>query len=593
MKTAFNYLIQDEYQELQANAEAAIDLFTLAESAEDDLLAELIPFEEYLIARLTRAETDIIIEEYLNRAIQNLYHRITFANSSDTIFTELKESGAAIVEYDHVFLPPDDGQLQTATSDTPNEYKVKTEPRLLMAITALKSLGIYGDDLIIRIGKVDNDMMRKHPYIVLEIPRINKQIILCEQIGNRTFVSHEILDPKHFEILKKSLLRSLDCVTDFVGGKEWSKSLLDHLSDDSDTFKDSKKIPKLVFKEAARKSKPIQLSEAIIKQAAIEWANEHDGKFPTQQSGGITSGILKGENWHSIRQALRAGLRGLPKDTYTGLPDFLEIHGLKVSLFSQSKNLTEDMILEAVKEWAIEHDGKYPNINSGENTSGILKGDSWKYISMALRHGSRGLPKDTYKGLADFLEIHGLKVSLFSQSKNLTEDIILKAVKEWAIEHDGKFPTRDFGEITSGILKGENWKNISMALRAGLRGLPKDTYTGLADFLEIHGMKISLFSQSKNLTEDMILDAMKEWANDHDGKFPTQQSSGITSGILKGETWKNISGCLRLGLRGLPKDTYKGLGDFKTQHNLVDFTEEYQPLLAIGNFIRSLGTPTP
>jgi hypothetical protein len=91
----------------------------------------------------------------------------------------------------------------------------------------------------------------------------------------------------------------------------------------------------------------------------------------------------------------------------------------------------------------------------------------------------------------------------------------------------------------------------------------------------------------------MILEAVKEWAIEHDGKYPNINSGENTSGILKGDSWINISAALRLGSRGLPKDTYKGLGDFKTQHNLVDFTEEYQPLLAIGNFIRSLGTPTP
>jgi hypothetical protein len=206
--------VDPDYQRLLDDAEAAIDLFTLAEKAEDDLLDALIPLDAYLKSRgMDRS----IVHTYLTRAVQNLYHRIESANSIETVLTELRNSGAVVIDTAHVYLPPDHGRMMNATSDTPRNYEVKTEPRLAWALAALKTLRIYGDDLIVRVGRVDADMMREHPYIVLEIPRIGKQIILCEQVGNRTFVSHEILDPQHFEVLKKPLLRGLSCVTDFVG----------------------------------------------------------------------------------------------------------------------------------------------------------------------------------------------------------------------------------------------------------------------------------------------------------------------------------------------------------------------------------------
>ena len=578
------------YQRLLDDAEAAIELFTLAEQAEDDLVEALIPLDEYLIAQgMDRA----IVEEYLIRAAQNLYHRIESANSIDTVLTELKNSGAVVIDAEHVYLPPDHGRLNNATSDTPRNYEVKTEPRLAWALAALKTLGIYGDDLIVRVGRVDKDMMREHPYIVLEIPRINKQIILCEQVGNRTFVAHEILDPQHFEKLKKSLLRGLSCVTDFVSGNDWGKTLLSHVTGDAEDFVAGAKVKNLAFKEAARKPKPIKLTQDIIVQAAKEWAAGHDGKFPVQKSGLIETGVLAGRTWSAVCAALRGGrVEGLPIGTCKGLADFLEMKGLKVAKNSKTKKLTQDMIVKAAKEWAAAHDGKFPVQQSGHITEGVLAGRTWQAVNNALYRGYvEGLPKGMYKGLADLLELKGLKISLRSETKKLTQEIIIQAAKEWAATHDGKFPVQQSGLIKHGILAGRKWSAISDALRGGrVEGFPKGTCKGLADFFELKGLQISFRSDTKKLTQDRITQGLLEWADSHEGVLPrNRELETIQDGILVGRTWIAISTALRGGyVEGLSKGSCKGLRDFKTQFVVAGKYEAYKAVKAFVGFVQNL-----
>jgi hypothetical protein len=125
--------------------------------------------------------------------------------------------------------------------------------------------------------------------------------------------------------------------------------------------------------------------------------------------------------------------------------------------------LTVPLILE----WADAHQartGTWPRKTSASVKVGYL-GDNWLKIDNALKLGQRGLKGGST--LAHLLvEARRLQPAL---SAPLAEETVLA----WAARHyaeTGRWPTEESSAVPGE--KGENLKNIGMALRQGLRGLP-------------------------------------------------------------------------------------------------------------------------
>src|SRR5690606_21285793 len=98
-----------------------------------------------------------------------------------------------IKDSEKVFVQTDKGSLNDPLALKRNEYQIRTEPRLAALITHLRNNGINGqsiyiDDLVITKGAVHKDMMRQHPYAIVQIPRLDAEIAVCDQIGETTFV---------------------------------------------------------------------------------------------------------------------------------------------------------------------------------------------------------------------------------------------------------------------------------------------------------------------------------------------------------------------------------------------------------------------
>jgi hypothetical protein len=123
----------------------------------------------------------------------------------------------------------------------------------------------------------------------------------------------------------------------------------------------------------------------------------------------------------------------------------------------------------------------------------------------------------------------------------------VREILQWADayrELTGQWPRVNSGEIPG--THGENWRDVNLALRQGLRTLPKGP--SLAQ----------LFAKERGARDPANLPALSieqilQWADAHHqttGAWPTAKSGKIPESY--GETWATVSDALRAGKRGLP-----------------------------------------
>jgi predicted membrane channel-forming protein YqfA (hemolysin III family) len=87
-----------------------------------------------------------------------------------------------------VLVPPKAEEMHTG--DGNGDWKEpEFEQRIESLISALQQSDIYTDDLIITRGTVEDTMMRQESYYLIEIPKIGREVLMCNQVGEATFVS--------------------------------------------------------------------------------------------------------------------------------------------------------------------------------------------------------------------------------------------------------------------------------------------------------------------------------------------------------------------------------------------------------------------
>ena len=134
---------------------------------------------------------------------------------------------------DDVLLPP--GAQPVTLGDGVSEWKEPLfEPRTERLIEALHANGIYTDDLIVTTGNVTDSMMRKASYSLIEIPRIGKEVLVCDQVGEATFVSSKHIGLPAYLSTEKEDLLGLPGVTRIVsrGLGKWEADVIAELLKD-------------------------------------------------------------------------------------------------------------------------------------------------------------------------------------------------------------------------------------------------------------------------------------------------------------------------------------------------------------------------
>lgn len=310
------------------HAAKAADSYDGSSSAADALLTPLTEIDTFVMAHNDGQSSLDLEKEFakevgiahpksvwdiIDDALASAYQKMRGANSFDDLLAQLERAGTVVVHTGKVLVKTDDGQINTPTSDEPKPFEIINQPRLAWLIEGLQTIGEHTDHIIIRVGTVDPNMVRQKPYVVIELPDRNKQIAVCDQFGEITFVSDTIIDPESFSIYTKNQLKSLPMMhtvrmTDPPSG--WLSRILDIVQETPAPEK-HKRLNLEAF-ERTRRPKPLPLSEEIILEALIDW-HALKGIYPTKRtSDQITNGPLTGSKWSTIHSALKDGLRGLP-----------------------------------------------------------------------------------------------------------------------------------------------------------------------------------------------------------------------------------------------------------------------------------------
>jgi hypothetical protein len=141
-------------------------------------------------------------------------------------------------------------------------------------------------------------------------------------------------------------------------------------------------------------------------------------------------------------------------------------------------------------------------------------------------------------------------------------DLHEEEILAWAGHHrqvTGGWPTADSGEVLAA--PGEDWRNVSQALRLGLRGLPGGS--SLARLLALQrGVR------NRKALPPFSIEEILAWADDHyarSGEWPGSHSGPVAA--APGETWMAVTIALAKGQRGLPGGTT--LGKLLAEHRGV------------------------
>ncbi|MBN8550914.1 MAG: hypothetical protein J0M12_16495, partial [Deltaproteobacteria bacterium] len=172
--------------------ERAIAAKALGESSTEASITDLLSLAGRQHEALLNARDLNLLppEEALRATIANLEKLGIFVvRDNDAIFVETAHA-AGICRGDGEGVPPPQYQ-----------------PRVEQLILELQSCGIYKEDLIVRVGSVRANMIRTLPYIIIEIPGIDREIAVCNQIGEVTFIARTIFGPNFYTSHTKSELK--------------------------------------------------------------------------------------------------------------------------------------------------------------------------------------------------------------------------------------------------------------------------------------------------------------------------------------------------------------------------------------------------
>lgn len=433
------------------------------------------------------------IDSLLDRSIKASY-ALYRVNNDEEFLEKLKNGGAQIIRHGAVFVRPDPnaGGIQQGSGASIYEGPI-FEPRLQEVVKALQTKGIYFDDLVLDIGRVSDTQLRKWPYVIITIPRLNAQIAVANQYGEALFVAHpgiQVMDwalfQKEFAGVEKTAFVDIQKI---IHNHGWEEKLLGAVF--GTLPKPGPKILLPAYAKAHRKTQYPLTEAMIVAMAKLYRARHPEKQWPIVLSGAIDPEIVthvtsdpnwQPEDWKNIDAALAQKFRGLSRKTTLG--KILKENGC-------CYDLTEEIIVAMAKLYRERHPQKqWPSSISGTVDPEIIKlvtedpywqVETWAAIERAAQRPGRGLTRKT--SLAQILDAHIPERGTTNLPYKLTEVIIIK-MAELHHKRYGVWPTRFSGAIDADIVseatgypnwKKETWLGINQALAGDLRGLKGKT----------------------------------------------------------------------------------------------------------------------
>ncbi len=535
--------------------------FNGSEPSEKDLFTPLSLFEDFVrsqnnegkppsemetaIAEMAFPEVPkgmpLTISGFLDEAAK-FYSRLIDTQKSQTtpdIHSILENAGAIVKKSDKIFVKTDEGQLLSAPgAESPKPYKVETEARLAILLAHLRNDGvngqpIYMDDLVITQGSVDDKMMRQHPYHIIQIPRLNMEIALCEQIGETTFVKKGTVGEEFWDHMSKNELKARENIiaVDHHNDQQWWEDISNFLS------RQTQPTNKKVNAQSWSHKKP-NLDIDLVKESILAHYRATDGEWLTTDKRGTNGKIFLLEHGPYAKQITIAALGSALQQGNRGLPGGSSVAKLKEkiakehSLNYKNKHNQENLDLKLIKESILAHyhaTGEwltsYKKSKNGKLSSYILEhGPYAEQISVAaleqaLKEGFRSLPGKS--SVAKLKEEIAKEHSLNYKRKHNQGNLDLKLIKESILAH-----YRATGEQLAKSTKGKNGKlgsfilehgpyagqisinSLNQALRLGERSLPGGS--SIAELKKELSKKLGLNYSDKIKLENLDIKNIRE-----------------------------------------------------------------------------------
>ncbi len=230
------------YRQTLANAVKAARSYDGTEASHDKLFNQLFELEQVIghenvknsdfktfeirLLERNRVKTDLTIDKILDLADKSLRRHLTQNPDEDAVSDDV-ESRVLTIDLPSEILPPQSGVV-VKEGDRHKFEPRKQVPRLNYLLELLNHNNVFLDDIVIYRGANTKRTIRQSDYVLIEIPRLGKSILLSDDIGEATFVVHKKVVPAEFLGLHKDELMTKHPDTSYITfrGKEiWSKQM--------------------------------------------------------------------------------------------------------------------------------------------------------------------------------------------------------------------------------------------------------------------------------------------------------------------------------------------------------------------------------
>ncbi len=201
---------REAYRDRLAEALRAAKDYDGTETSYDKLFQTLGGYEEWLKAnasasgkRLNEEEETLLLKEHhpkhQDRTISDLLALADrrFQERLQRSFEEGAElEGLHHVELQGMILPPAEDGPRILPGPGEPFREGETYPRLQELVALLNRQKVYLEDLMWYTGKLRKDAVRGTSYSYVSIPRMDKGVLVCDQVGEATFVLQRSIPPQ-------------------------------------------------------------------------------------------------------------------------------------------------------------------------------------------------------------------------------------------------------------------------------------------------------------------------------------------------------------------------------------------------------------
>jgi uncharacterized protein (DUF1778 family) len=209
---------QSQYRRQMAEVMARIRKYRGTHEEFEEIMGIMIKLEKWMVEVFgedksqrklpLQHESDVVTMMYGKEKDRTISDLLTLMRGRYIRFLERAHANTGIytIETDEVILPPGDTPGPVPNGKGGGLEEARFGKRLEEIMGLLHSIGIFADDVVIIRGKVTSEMMRRESYTIVEIPKIRKQILICNQIGEATYIIQQSLPRRELMLLNKEAL---------------------------------------------------------------------------------------------------------------------------------------------------------------------------------------------------------------------------------------------------------------------------------------------------------------------------------------------------------------------------------------------------